>query len=151
MGAVRCSSTSSSGHRCRRRTANPTGVCSTPHGTAVAQPARVLGEASDARRVGHAVTAALRSSFPQVSFLVSHTGRLETTVEWSSGPEEPEVLARVVALFDPGFVVGSDGRTVRHGRLRGAQPMLILVRHLDGPWRNDFDRALARSALVGAA
>jgi len=86
-----------------------------------------------------------------MSFLVSHTGRLETTVEWSSGPEEREVLARVVALFDRGFVVGSDGRTVRHGRVRGAQPMLILVRHLDGPWKKDFDRALARRPLVGAA
>ena len=111
----------------------------------------MLSASSDARHVGRAVTDALGSAFPRISFLVSHTGRLETTVEWAEGPQERDVLTGLVALFGAGFAIGADGRTIRDVRRRSAQPVLILVRHGEGPWRADFDDTLARGGPVGAA
>ncbi len=153
MHAVRCSCLAKSGHRCRRRTSDPRGVCSSSHGDVASNASSppTIGPSSDGRHIRNAVDIALAKAHSGVSFMVTRTARWQATVEWADGPDESDVLASAATAFASGFGSGPDGRTLRAANGSAAVPSLVLIRHGSGRWRTEFDRDVARRIRVGAA
>ena len=90
----------------------------------------------------------LAKAYPGVAFMVTRTARWQATAEWADGPDESDVLSVAEAVFAPGFGRGPDGRTVRACDGRSAAPSLVLIRHRNGRWRDDFDRDVVRRRRV---